>query len=124
MAKEDIVKHQFNNLTAEKQHEIASKGGKASVEARRAKKDLQYFAKLILDEYIKDKKTGEAVPTRYAMLKRLIAKVLKDGDVKAYRAIAATAGEIPKEGMPDVAVVVNYTGVSTEAQKAMDELCS
>lgn len=95
MAKEDIVQHQFDNLTAEEQQKIASMGGKASVEARRAKKDLQYFARMVLDEIITDKK-GNEIPTRYAMLKSVLKKVLKDGDVKAYKAIAETADEMPR----------------------------
>ena len=44
------------------------KGGVASGEAKRAKKDLQYFARMMLDEIITDKK-GNEMPTRYAMLK-------------------------------------------------------
>lgn len=97
MAKEDITKHskatQFQ--TGDKQVEIARKGGIASGEAKRAKKDLQYFAKMMLDEIITDKK-GNEMPTRYAMLKSVLKKVLKDGDVKAYKAIAETADEMPR----------------------------
>ena len=70
-------------------------GGIASGEAKRAKKDLQYFAKMMLDEIITDKK-GNEMPTRYAMLKSVLKKVLKDGDVKAYKAIAETADEMPR----------------------------
>lgn len=95
MAKEDIVQHQFDKRTAEEQQEISRKGGIASGEARRAKKDLQYFARLMLDEIITDKK-GNEMPTRYAMLKSVLKRVLKDGDVKAYKAIAETADEMPR----------------------------
>lgn len=70
-------------------------GGIASGEAKRAKKDLQYFARMMLDEIITDKK-GNEMPTRYAMLKSVLKKVLKDGDVKAYKAIAETADEMPR----------------------------
>lgn len=71
------------------------KGGIASGEARREKRDLQYFARMMLDEIITDKK-GNEMPTRYAMLKSVLKKVLKDGDVKAYKAIAETADEMPR----------------------------
>ena len=92
---ENIKQHQFDVITASQQREIASKGGKASAEARKAKKDLQYFARMVLDEIITDKK-GNEMPTRYAMLKSVLKKVLKDGDVKAYKAIAETADEMPR----------------------------
>ena len=88
---ENIKQHQFDVITASQQREIASKGGKA----RREKRDLQYFAKMVLDEIITDKK-GNEMPTRYAMLKSVLKKVLKDGDVKAYKAIAETADEMPR----------------------------
>ena len=41
MAKEDIVEHQFNNITAEQQQKIASMGGKASAEAKKKRKTHQ-----------------------------------------------------------------------------------
>lgn len=97
MAKEDITKHskatQFSS--GAKAVESGRKGGIASGEAKRAKKDLQYFARMMLDEIITDKK-GNEMPTRYAMLKSVLKKVLKDGDVKAYKAIAETADEMPR----------------------------
>ena len=86
-------------FTSDQSHEEAvkngRKGGVASGEARREKRDLQCFATMVLDEIITDKK-GNEIPTRYAMLKSVLKKVLKDGDVKAYKAIAETADEMPR----------------------------
>ena len=93
MAKEDLIPQ--SERTKEEQKEIARKGGIASGKARREKRDLQYFARMVLDEIITDKK-GNEIPTRYAMLKSVLKKVLKDGDVKAYKAIAETADEMPR----------------------------
>ena len=81
--------------TKEEQRAVAKKGGIASGIARREKRDMAYFARLMLDEVITDKK-GNELPTRYAMLKSVLKKVLKDGDVKAYKAIAETADEMPR----------------------------
>ena len=56
MAKEDIVKFQFDNRTAEEQQKIAIQGGIASGEARRQKKSLREKAKLLMSLSIKDTK--------------------------------------------------------------------
>lgn len=56
MAKQDIVKYQFNNRTAEEQQEIAIQGGIASGEARRQKKSLREKAKLLMSLSIQDQK--------------------------------------------------------------------
>ena len=56
MAKEDIVKYQFDKLTAQEQQNIAVQGGIASGEARRQKKSLREKAKLLMSLSIKDAK--------------------------------------------------------------------
>jgi len=117
---ENIKQHQFDVITASQQREIASKGGKASAEARKAKKDLQYFARIVLDEIITDKK-GNEMPTRYAMLKSVLKKVLKDGDVSAFKAIAAQAGEQPQDTAVNAPVVV-VVNTSDKGAKAMEQL--
>ena len=118
---ENIKQHQFDVITASQQREIASKGGKASAEARKAKKDLQYFARMMLDEIITDKK-GNEMPTRYAALKSVLKKVLKEGDHNALKTLAQLAGELPKDAGSDVVINVNYNGVTKEAQDALDDL--
>lgn len=101
--------------------ELGKKGGIASGEARRAKKDMAYFARVILDEIIHDK-NGVEIPTRYAMLKSVLKKVLKDGDVKAFKTITAQAGEQPKEANGNIVIVNNYTGISHEAADALNNI--
>ena len=85
----------FTERSESEVRELNRKGGINSGKARREKRDLQYFARMMLDEIITDKK-GNEMPTRYAMLKSVLKKVLKDGDVKAYKAIAETADEMPR----------------------------
>ena len=106
--------------TKEEQRAVAKKGGIASGIARREKRDMAYFARLMLDEVITDKK-GNELPTRYAMLKSVLKKVLKDGDVQAFKTITAQAGEQPQseELTTPVVVVVN---TSDKGAKAMERL--
>ena len=98
------------------------KGGIASGEARRERKDMRYFAKIVLDELVKDKKSGAELPTRYAALKSVLKKVLKEGDHNALKTLAQLAGELPKDAGSDVVINVNYNGVTKEAQDALDDL--
>lgn len=53
---QNIVEHNFQKLTADKQREIASQGGKASVEARRKKKQRGDILREIVNTEITNKK--------------------------------------------------------------------
>lgn len=97
-------------------------GGIASGEAKRERKDMRYFAKIVLDELVKDKKSGAELPTRYAALKSVLKKVLKEGDHNALKTLAQLAGELPKDAGSDVVINVTYNGVTKEAQDALDDL--
>lgn len=120
MAVEDMISSQFR--TGEEQVETARKGGIASGKARREKKDFRYFAKIVLDELVKDKKSGAELPTRYAALKSVLKRILKDGDHNALKTLAQLAGELPKDGAGEVVINVNYNGVNQQAQEALDDL--
>ena len=102
--------------------EMTRKGGIASGIARREKRDMAYFARLMLDEVITDKK-GNELPTRYAMLKSVLKKVLKDGDVQAFKTITAQAGEQPQseELTTPVVVVVNTSDKGARAMERLKE---
>lgn len=108
--------------TKEEQRAVAKKGGIASGIARREKRDMAYFARLMLDEVITDKK-GNELPTRYAMLKSVLKKVLKDGDVQAFKTITAQAGEQPQseELTTPVVVVVNTSDKGARAMERLKE---
>ena len=94
MAKEDIVKYQFNNRTAEEQHEIAVNGGKASGETRRRKKAFKEELLWMLDSEKEIKKTGETKTIQTIGLEKLIKKFM-DGDLQTFLAIRDTIGEKP-----------------------------
>lgn len=112
----------LNRRTQRERKEIARKGAEATNKARREKREFKHYAKIVLDELVKDKKSGVELPTRYAALKSVLKKVLKDGDHNALKTLAQLAGELPKDGSGDVVINVNYNGVTKEAQDAIDEL--
>lgn len=112
----------LNQRAKNEQREIARQGGLANGEKRREKKEFRYYAKIVLDELVRDKKSGVELPTRYAALKSVLKKVLKDGDHNALKTLAQLAGELPKDASGEVVINVNYNGVSQEAQDALDDL--
>lgn len=122
MANEQNLKLFTSDQSREEAKKNGRKGGIASGEAKRERKDMRYFAKIVLDELVKDKKSGAELPTRYAALKSVLKKVLKEGDHNALKTLAQLAGELPKDTASDVVINVNYNGVTKEAQEALDEL--
>lgn len=109
MAKEDIVEHQFNKLTAEKQQAIASMGGKASVEARREKKAMKEQIELLLSLPLQDEKAKEQfkkmgidtdnINNQMAMIVKVFQTALGGGknQISAATFLRDTVGEKPKE---------------------------
>lgn len=73
--------------------EEASKGGKNSAKARRAKRDLKIALEMILESEIKNK-SGDVMTTTEAMCRALMKKALK-GDVRAFETIRDTIGQKP-----------------------------
>lgn len=122
MANEQNLKQFTSDQSREEAKKNGRKGGIASGEAKRERKDMRYFAKIVLDELVKDKKSGAELPTRYAALKSVLKKVLKEGDHNALKTLAQLAGELPKDAGSDVVINVNYNGVTKEAQDALDDL--
>ena len=76
----------FNELTEDKQREIAKKGGKASVKARQERKALKDELLLLLSKGDTQQKVSLA----------LIQQAL-NGNTKAFEVIRDTIGEKPKE---------------------------
>ena len=122
MANEQNLRLFTSDQSREEAKKNGRKGGIASGEAKRERKDMRYFAKVVLDELVKDKKSGAELPTRYAALKSVLKKVLKEGDHNALKTLAQLAGELPKDASNDVVINVTYNGVTKEAQDALDDL--
>lgn len=122
MAKKRTIENLKPVRSENEARELGKRGGIASGKARREKRDMAYFARLMLDEVITDKK-GNELPTRYAMLKSVLKKVLKDGDVQAFKTITAQAGEQPQseELTTPVVVVVNTSDKGARAMERLKE---
>ena len=89
----------FDKLTEKEQRAIASKGGKASVEARREKKALKEELMLLLQQDNRQERISLALIEKAA-----------NGDVAAYKLIAEMLGEYQQQqsidlNMPDIKLV-------------------
>ena len=98
----------FNELTESQQREIASKGGKASVEAKRKRKTLKEELLLMLEDEEVQKSVAVA-----------LIQEAQSGNVKAFGMLRDTIGEAPIEKVQTTQTVVDLSGFSTEEIKAM-----
>ena len=80
-----------HKLTAEE----LSRGGKRSVEARRAKKDLRLALEMLLEKDWQDK-NGNILSGTEAITAKLFEQAMK-GNVKAFETIRATVGQDPAQ---------------------------
>lgn len=94
----------FDQLTEEEQREIRSKGGKASVIARKRKKELREFTRdFLMQESNPALKNNMAtlgvdadqMTNLAAMVARLFSKAVNQGDLNAARTIIEWAGMAP-----------------------------
>ncbi len=89
---ENLVKgDEKHKLTAEE----ASKGGKASAEARRKKRDIRQAIEILLETDIKDK-SGKTLSGAEAIAVAQFKKALK-GDTRAFEVLRDSAGQKPVE---------------------------
>ena len=75
--------------------EEAKKGGIASGEARRRKKDLRLALEMLLEKDFKDK-SGNTISGTEAITAKLFEKAMK-GDVRAFETLRDTVGQKPVE---------------------------
>nr|DAO43720.1 MAG TPA: hypothetical protein [Caudoviricetes sp.] len=124
----------LNQRTKEEQREIASKGGKASVEARRRKKTMRENLEILLSMPLKPGKgadidnaenmkdfSKENVTVEQAMLMAQIQKALK-GDIYAFEAVRDLIGERPvnkTEVSADVKTENPFDGLTTDELKKL-----
>lgn len=79
----------MNKRTKEEQREIAKKGGKASGEARRRKRELKELLEIALEQ-----KT-EGGDTKAECITNMLVEQAMAGNTKAYRLIRDTLGQAP-----------------------------
>ena len=75
-----------------KARELGAKGGKASGEAKRRKKDLKACMEALLETMVTDNKTGMQVSGAEAISMKQFEKALK-GDAKAFERVRDTSGQ-------------------------------
>lgn len=92
MSKKDLIS--LAERTTEEQQKIACKGGKASGEARRRKRDLREHMRALLEAVREEGKTGIE-----SLCLAMFDKAL-GGDVKAFEAVLASAGQTPRQTLP------------------------
>lgn len=93
MANEKNLKP-FDTLTESEQRAIAKKGGKASGEARRERKEMRELMTAALDGNVKV--DGKQVSAKEALAQRLIVDAL-NGDLHAIKYIIELIGEAPAQ---------------------------
>lgn len=87
--------------------ENSRKGGIASGEARRKKRDLKLAMQALLEADVKDKKTGEVMSGAEAIAVAQYKKALR-GDAKAFELIRDTSGQKPVEKVEQVNIDGEY----------------
>ena len=107
--KDNLIGHGFNEMTAERQREIASKGGKASQEAKKRRKDIRLAIEALLERDYNGK--DGVLSGAEAIAVKQMEKALK-GDTKAFEVIRDTAGQKPVEKVM----------VSEVSQEVIDEV--
>lgn len=118
MANEQNLKP-FDQLTEKEQREIRSKGGKASGEARRARKTLREELLALLSQEMKDE-NGNPVNTQVAMSVSLIKEAI-DGNTKAFELVRDTIGEKPVDKVEQVNVDIQYKASVDYVREALLE---
>lgn len=111
---ENITEYNFKNLTPDEQREIASKGGKASGEARRTKKTLKEIGDMIGALAIKSDRnraimkqagiTDENMINDVGMMFRLNLKA-QQGDTKAIELLSKLRGQFKEVQSVEVSEV-------------------
>ena len=133
MAIEDMESTRFDKLSGAKQVEIASKGGKASVEARRKKKTMQEQAKMLLELNVtsdKTKKKKEALGIKKDELTNqmlMIVSMFKEacnGNVKAFEKMQELTGCLNNDGTDNGSngtVTINFNYGKDDDYKKFEE---
>ncbi|MED9905277.1 MAG: hypothetical protein UFG06_13995 [Lachnospiraceae bacterium] len=107
----------FQDMTLEERQNIGSKGGKASVEAKKRKRDLREIAKALLAADMSDTQVAEILGTAQdlldgdksvgAVLTARMAQEAGKGNYKAYEVLRDTAGYKPKDQLEVDAVITD-----------------
>lgn len=95
MAYKDIKDKGFDSRTTEERQQLAIKAGKASGEARRARRDIRKALEALLEKDYTDK-SGNVMSGTEAIALKQMEKAMK-GDSRAFEIIRDTIGQKPIE---------------------------
>ena len=112
----------FTERSESEVREMNRRGGIASGKARRERREARELVKIALDELVRDKKTGEEMPKRLAMIQKQIQKAINNADTTAFEKVFRLAGEWEQETSSNVTIVNNYNGISAEAADALNHI--
>lgn len=96
----------FSERTEKEQREIQQKGGIASGEARRRKRDLRLALEMLLEKDFVDK-NGNVATGAEAITAKLFEQAMK-GNVKAFETIRSTVGQDPVQKVEQVNIDAEY----------------
>lgn len=105
--REDNLKPFTSEQSREEAAKNGKKGGVASGEARRRKRDLRLAMQALLEADVKDKRTGETMSGAEALALAQFRKAMKS-DSKAFEIVRDTAGQKPVEKVEQVNIDGEY----------------
>lgn len=108
MANEKNLKPFTSDQSREEAAKNGAKGGKASGEARRRKRDLKLAIQQLLESDIKDKRTGEIMSGAEALAVAQFRKAMK-GDTKAFEVLRDTSGQAVVQKVEQVNIDGEFT---------------
>jgi len=108
----------FSERTEKEQREIQQKGGIASGEARRRKRDLRLALEMLLEKEYTDKK-GNVATGAEAISTKLFEQAMK-GNVKAFETIRSTVGQDPVQKVEQLNIDAEYEQSVEYVRKLME----
>jgi hypothetical protein len=101
----------FGERTEKEQREIQQKGGKASAEARRKKRDLRLALEMLLEKEYTDNQ-GKTITGTEAITAKLFQQAMK-GNIRAFETIRSTVGQDPVQK-------VEHVNISDETREQIE----
>lgn len=98
-------------------HEEQKKGGIASAESRRRKRDLRHALEMLLEKEFTDK-SGKALTGTEAITAKLFEQAMK-GNVKAFETIRSTVGQDPVQKVEQVNIDMEYEQAAEYVERLM-----
>ena len=119
MGNEQNLKPFTSDQSREKAVENGRKGGVASGEARRRKRDLRLALEMLLEKEYTDKK-GKVMTGAEAITTKLFEQAMK-GNVKAFETIRSTVGQDPVQKVEQVNFDAEYNQSVEYVRRLMED---